>query len=258
MSGREKQKLPYRVLKKACSLFAGATGFSYAEMSGFFCYELGRHPEEVKIPESSNRSEAFANWLSLFPVGKQKALILRLCKDDLPMYHGQPDSEACQRLSKDVIGFAVDDAVSATVSQVNSEAISEYWEKALDRRLVDPEGAITAARTLIETVCKHILDESGEEYDFKEDLPKLYSRTSKKLNLAPSQHTEDLFRRILGGCHSVIEGLGAIRNQIGDAHGKGKVRMKPAPRHAELAVNLAGAMATFLLATWELRKSKPH
>jgi hypothetical protein len=29
--------------------------------------------------------------------------------------------------------------------------------------------------------------------------------------------------------------------------------VKPAPRHAELAVNLAGSMATFLIATWEGR-----
>ena len=33
----------------------------------------------------------------------------------------------------------------------------------LDRRLEDPEGAITTARTLIETVYKHILDDAGVE-----------------------------------------------------------------------------------------------
>ena len=36
-------------------------------------------------------------------------------------------------------------------------------------------------------------------------------------------------------------------------HGKSKVGVKPAPRHAELAVNLAGALAVYLLATWEAR-----
>lgn len=35
---------------------------------------------------------------------------------------------------------------------------------------------------------------------------------------------------------------------------KGAAGTKPAPRHAELAVNLSGAMATFLLQTWEARK----
>ena len=53
---------------------------------------------------------------------------------------------------------------------------------------------------------------------------------------------------------SVVEGVGALRNRHSDAHGKGASGTKPAPRHAELAVNLSGTMATFLLQTWEARK----
>jgi len=45
----------------------------------------------------------------------------------------------------------------------------------LERRATDPEGAITAARTLLETVCKHILDEKGEPYEDGIPLPKLYN-----------------------------------------------------------------------------------
>jgi hypothetical protein len=51
----------------------------------------------------------------------------------------------------------------------------------------------------------------------------------------------------------VIEGLGAVRNKLSDAHGRGKRSPKPAARHAELVVNLAGAMATFLVRTWRSR-----
>jgi hypothetical protein len=54
----------------------------------------------------------------------------------------------------------------------------------------------------------------------------------------------------------VVEGLGALRNRLSDAHGKGTAGVKPAPRHAELAVNLAGTMATFLVATWEARRNQ--
>ena len=43
-----------------------------------------------------------------------------------------------------------------------------------------------------------------------------------KLNFAPSQHTEETFKRILGGVTGVVEGLGSLRNKIGDAHGRGK------------------------------------
>jgi hypothetical protein len=72
---------------------------------------------------------------------------------------------------------------------------------------------------------------------------------SLKMNTAIMK-AEPLFKRILGGCTSVVEGLGSLRNKLSDSHGKGKTGYKPLPRHAELAVNLSGAMATFLVATW--------
>lgn len=149
-----------------------------------------------------------------------------------------------------------DTLISATVRAVNLEFIQEAWQKALERRAVDPEGAITISRTLLETVCKHLLDGAKVTFDDSADLPKLYSLTSKLLNLSPSQHTEEVFKQILSGCHSVVVGLGAMRNKHSDAHGLGPARIKPSARHAELAVNLAGAMATFILQTWETRNIK--
>ncbi len=77
----------------------------------------------------------------------------------------------------------------------------------------------------------------------------------KELNLSPSQHTEDIFKQILGGCSGIVNGLGSLRNRLGDAHGKGKANIKPAPRHAELAVNLSGTMALFLMETFNANKS---
>ncbi len=147
-----------------------------------------------------------------------------------------------------------DVTITATVKAVSSDYIQEVWHKALERRSTDPEGAITAARTLLESTCKHILDAAGAKYDDILDLPKLHSLMAKQLNLSPSQHTEELFKQILGGCQAIVGGLGALRNRHSDAHGKGASGTKPAPRHAELAVNLSGAMATFLLQTWEARK----
>lgn len=92
-------------------------------------------------------------------------------------------------------------------------------------------------------------------YSSDVDLPKLYRLTADTLNIAPSQHTEHVFKQILGGCTSVVEGLGALRNRVGDAHGQGRRAIKPAPRHAHLAVNLSGAMAIFLVDTWEAHKT---
>jgi hypothetical protein len=144
-----------------------------------------------------------------------------------------------------------DDQVSDVLSRFDVQNVHAIWQKALERRKDDPEGAITSARTLLEAVCKHILDEAGVPYEDAADLPKLYKAAAAQLNLAPSQRTETIFKQILGGCTAVVEGLGALRNRLSDSHGKGPKVAKPDTRHAELAVNLAGSMATFLIETWE-------
>jgi Abortive infection C-terminus len=147
-----------------------------------------------------------------------------------------------------------DQATSDALKQFDPEGVHGAWQRALERRTTDPEGAITAARTLLETVCKHILDSKSVLYDSnKIELHELYKLTASELSLSPSQHTEDVFKQILGGCSAVVNGLGTLRNRLGDAHGKGKAPAKPAPRHAELAVNLSGALSLFLISTFNER-----
>ncbi|MGY8527583.1 abortive infection family protein [Paracidovorax citrulli] len=151
-----------------------------------------------------------------------------------------------------------DHIISAAIAKFDAEHIKLAWTKALERRETDPEGAITSARTLLESLCKHILEEMEVEHGDVPDLNRLYSLAAKALNLSPSQHTELVFKQILGGCTAVVEGLGAVRNRLSDSHGKGKASAKPAARHAELAVNLAGSVALFLLATLDQRRRGQH
>lgn len=155
-----------------------------------------------------------------------------------------------------ILQSPVSSVVTPILKEVNSIHVQEAWNKALERRLTDPEGAITATRTLLESICKFILDETDQPYDNNDDLPDLYKKAAQQLNLSPSQHEEQIFKQILGGVNSVVTGLGSLRNKLGDSHGKGKESVKPSPRHAQLAVNLAGSVATFLIETWEARAVK--
>ena len=147
-----------------------------------------------------------------------------------------------------------DASIGSTLERFDADRVHQVWGKALERRYDDPEGAITAARTLLETVCKYVLDASGVVYDDAAELPQLYKATANTLNLSPHQHQEQIFKQILGGCQTVVEGLGAMRNKLSDAHGRGRSQVKPVARHAELAVNLAGSMASFIVSTWEARQ----
>lgn len=151
-------------------------------------------------------------------------------------------------------GQPVDELISQVLVSFDDGGVHHAWQKALERRTSDPEGAITAAKTLLETVCKYIIDETAGAYGDSDDLPTLYATAANHLKLAPSQHNEKVFKSILGNCQSVVGNLAALRNKLSDSHGQGKRHVKPQARHAELAVNLAGSMATFLVSTWNARK----
>lgn len=145
------------------------------------------------------------------------------------------------------------DTIVANTSKISSEYVREMWDKAVERRLDDPEGAITAARTLLEATCKYILNKQDVKYDDGIELNKLYKLTARELNLAPSQHTEQQFKQILGGAESVVNGLASLRNKISDAHAIGTISARPSARHATFCVNMAGTMSEFLISTYECR-----
>ncbi len=195
----------------------------------------------------------FENFIESLSADTQRQALLELCNNSGTRKTAHP--EAVERLRELVQETAVSESIRKAIETIDSEYVTKLWRKIVERLNDDPEGAITAARNLVESVCKHILDGSDVSYEDKEDLPKLYSMTSGHLGLAPSQQTEQVFKKILGSCATVVQELATMRNKLGDAHGKGKRGVKPARRHAELAANLAGSVAVFLIATWEARRN---
>lgn len=142
------------------------------------------------------------------------------------------------------------DDMETTLDAFDAEGVRRSWRRVTRRIYDDPEGAITAARELVETVLKHILDDNQVSYDADRiELPQLYKLVQKELKLAPEDHQEQIFKQILTGCSGVVNGLGSVRNRLGDAHGKGAANVRPHARHARLATNLAGTMALFLMET---------
>ena len=118
--------------------------------------------------------------------------------------------------------------ITSTLNAFDPDQIGERWQRAQDSKSKDPERAITLARTLVEDVCKWILHDAGESWEDKDDLPALYKKLSKTLNLAPDDYTEQVFKQILSGCQSDVTALGALRNKLGDAHSIGPRRIRPA------------------------------
>ena len=141
------------------------------------------------------------------------------------------------------------DINNINIINMNEEYIKKTWDKIVLRIQNDPEGAITLSRTLLETILKGLAEKLNINVD-KSNLIKMYKEVATQLKLSPNQHSEEVFKKILQGCSSSVEGLASLRNNYGDCHGKGKKFYKPAQRHARLAVNLAVSMSMFLIETY--------
>lgn len=155
-------------------------------------------------------------------------------------------------------------SISATPGdKVISEALShrefliETWEKALQRRAIDSDGAITSARTLLETTFKYILDEKGlkTSYDKDTKLPELCYKASNAISIHPQSTTDDQLKKLFGSYISVVGALGELRNAQGDAHGRSESDIKPERKIAALAVNLAGSIALFCISALDESKT---
>lgn len=251
------QTMPARVLTVAVELFAGqATGFSGPQIVAFFA----PHSDLVMAypwRDSPSRKVMFETCLTYFPPDVQRQLLLELCDYDGPMAHGAPADDDRQRLRNLLAGASVPTApLARPVNQsLRWDAVDAEWRRIARDIDADPEGAITAVRSLVETVCKHVLDERSVAYGKDEKLPKLAHMTASALNLAPEQHVEQVIKQILGGCAAIVQGMAGLRNNLGDAHGKGKSYRAPGPRHAKLAVSVGGGLATFLMETHQASKT---
>jgi len=146
--------------------------------------------------------------------------------------------------------------VDAPMNVDTDSRIEEQIEKCRQKiQSGDYEGAITNARSLVETLLTSIekeLDPKAPDPDG--DLVKTYNRVRTLLNLDPSRKDiSDALKQVLTGLSSIIHGLATMRNKMSDAHA---TSYKPARHHAKLAVNAAKTVYDFLFETMAYQREK--
>jgi hypothetical protein len=154
-------------------------------------------------------------------------------------------------LSGGAVAFHHPSKASLEVNQV----FIEQQIKKCDNKLADGDydGSITNARSLLEAVLTDVEQdlsaESPPPYDG--DLIKLYKRVQRLLNLEPDRaDIAEPLKQVLGGLTSIVTGLAALRNKMGDAHVRS---YQPSKRHALLVVNAAKTIANFIVECKEHR-----
>lgn len=245
--------LSYRVMKLATDLFARDTGFSGPEIHSVFAeYTDALGPYQGWGGGGMSRWQLFETGLAALTLQQQMAFLLELCDYDGPIKYGMPAEEKIGKLRSLLLADGTPGATAAGEGLAKLEdwqAVTKSWSAALTKVTTDPDGAITATRTTLESICKHICEERSVVYEDAWDLTRLYKTTASAMEVSPDQHTEQIIKQILSGATTVVGGLAGMRNALSDAHGRGKGSVSPAPRHAKLAVNTGFAIAGFLIDT---------
>ncbi len=125
-----------------------------------------------------------------------------------------------------------------------SEAL-RLWEKAKRRLEDDTDGALTLTRTLLETVCKKILEAFGEAYGRGDAAQNLCRRALYHVlpaEVAGREHFRQFTRSVL----NIVERISLYRAEESDAHGSAAVRAIER-FEASYAVDLAGSTSLFLI-----------
>jgi hypothetical protein len=118
----------------------------------------------------------------------------------------------------------------------------------------DFEGAVTNARTLIESICLFILEsKTKQKHEYDGNLMKLYKSVATLLKMSPGDYDDDNLKQILSGVFSIINGVSGLRNTFSDSHGSApsKTTYKIDERHAILTVNLAKTITEYLFLSYE-------
>lgn len=149
-------------------------------------------------------------------------------------------------------------ALSAQVKVLNLDTVQRDLDRARRSIETDPEDAITAACSMLESVLRSIIITLGQELPVKKDLASLYKVVQKELRLSPnrsdiSSEIAGDVKVVLGGLTSCVSGIAALRTHAGDAHGRERGHVRVDSRIALLAVNAASTLGLFLIETWQMR-----
>ena len=139
-----------------------------------------------------------------------------------------------------------------TAKLPRQKLLLELRTEALDRLSADDtDVAITAAGTLLEAICKMALRETKNPYPEGADLPKLYCLASAALGLSAGPQTTETVKSMLGATAAFVAAVAELRKQVDDSQEGVEGRVSMPHFQAELAVNVTGALAQFLMTAIE-------
>lgn len=139
----------------------------------------------------------------------------------------------------------------------NPMVLQEHLTRVRKGLVEDPAASISSCKSLLESLFRIILDQTGIEYAKGDDVPQLYRKVAGLLALnaeavPASARGSESAQKILRTLVTTVSTLAELRNELGIDHGKSESSVALA-RHARLALNATVSVAEFILDTWQVR-----
>jgi len=135
-------------------------------------------------------------------------------------------------------------------------AVEIEFQRAIEKVESDHATGITAACSMIESLCKVYIEDENLKMPKKKEIMELWKVVRKNLGFDPRQVEDQDIIKILSSLASVADGIGALRTHTSSAHGRGRRPYKLEPRHARLSIHAACSLVAFVIETWEARRDK--
>lgn len=228
------------ILRHSVSFLEESSTFGSRWYSRLSTFHIKSHPkaqETIDKLSKSDKSEIFKALMLVYPLRDNEPEINEI------LYYPDFDIEATDLVETKELQRISFDYIHGQIRKCNDKIAEK-----------DFDGAVTNARTLIESICLFILEsKTKEKHEYDGNLIKLYKTVASILRMSPGDYDDDNLKQILSGVFSIINGVSGLRNTYGDSHGSSpsKKDYKIDERHAILTVNLAKTISEYLFLSYE-------
>ncbi len=240
--------------------------FDYSDdsLEKFFAdYNIDIHSEKYQTYGTSKGKKMQAFWDQ-----ESNSLVSKVLSEMLDSYEVNRDinnQEIDAKLlgkAREIVARLLEESEINSAINIESdislshEYITEQIQKSTEKiKKKDYDGAITNARSLVESFQEELIRKAGAEVpNYAGDIGKLYKTTKKVMNFDSSQKDlSDTLKQVLSGLNSIMMGIAGLSNKMGDRHAR---TYKPERHHAKLAVNSALMFCEFLLDSYEYQQDK--
>lgn len=233
--------VPRALVDRFAQAFAGnRVGFSAQQITDYFIQYSNRVKPFDHYGFNPTRKDLFIESTYALPPKQQYFALNDLTWSVYASRYEYPDEDARAVLRRELHVFISPDPIGICFSTVREASFREDWVACLSRLEVDPASAITAARTLLETLLKTIISERGGEPDNTGELGRLLRQAQDCLDF--DRRNNQAVHQILSGFANVVQGLAALSNEAGDRHGLVQGQSIDDPGLGQLCVHAAGAV----------------